>query len=246
MTRRIKIFILTIFVLLGVAYLYRYNPYQIEFLGHSNKMWAHRVNSLEKLKTSLKYFKGIELDLVFVEEENYLDVNHPPAKSIQLNFINYLDEIGKEQPYLWLDIKNLDKDNSHRIFELLYQTLTAKAYPVNKVLIETRFPEALTIFTKAGFMTSYYLPYGLSKMGENDLQNEIEKVTNVLENQPKIGISSSYKDYEIMNTYFPNKKKYLWIVGSFRKRNYSLIRIALDDENVIVVLSSFKTVKGER
>jgi len=246
MNRRLKIFVFLISVLLGALFLYRYSPYSIELLGHYDKIWAHRINSVERLQKSLVYFEGVELDLVYVERENYLDVNHPPVESIQLRFREYFDKIGDQQPYLWLDIKNLKEGNAHLIFERLRQILSAKDYPINKVLIESRYPESLDIFTKAGFMTSYYLPNGLHKMEGNEFQKEIAKVILVLEKQPKIGISSSYRDYEIMHKYFPHKKKYLWIVGSFIRKNYPLITTVLDDKNVKVVLSTHRTILGNR
>lgn len=246
MNRRLKYLLFLIFVLLSVLFLYRYSPYKIELLGHYDKIWAHRINSVERLQKSLKYFDGIELDLVYVEKENYLDVNHPPDESIQLRFSDYFNNIGDQQPYLWLDIKNLKEGNAHLIFERLCEILSAKDYPINRVLIESRYPESLDIFTKAGFMTSYYLPNGLHKMGENEFQKEIAKVIRVLRKQPKIGISSSYRDYEIMNKYFPDKKKYLWIVGSFIRKNYPLITTVLDDKNVKVVLSTHRTILGNR
>ncbi len=246
MMKRFKISAIIIFILIGTLFLYRYSPYKIEFLGHYDKIWAHRVNSLEKLHKSIKYFKGIELDLVYDETEHYLDVNHPPAESIQLSFSTYLDKVGDKRPYLWLDIKNLNIENSPVIFKHLQQILQAKTYPFERVLIESQTPETLDIFTEAGFMTSYYIPYGLGKMKENEFQKEIEKVSLLLEKQPKIGISSSYRDYEIMNEYFPNRKKYVWIVESFRQKNYRLIKTVLNDENVKVVLIAHRTTIENR
>ena len=80
-------------VLLVLLYLYQHSAKRVEFLGHYDKVLAHRVNSLEKLEASLKHFKGVELDLVYDNETNTFDVNHPPAKSINLTFETYLSAI---------------------------------------------------------------------------------------------------------------------------------------------------------
>lgn len=51
----------------------------------SSKIWAHRVNSIEKYEEARDLFSGVELDLVFNDLNNSFDVNHPPAKIINLN-----------------------------------------------------------------------------------------------------------------------------------------------------------------
>ena len=220
-------------------------PYRIEYFGHYNKIWAHRNNSIYKANTSEKYFKGIELDLVFNEKEGFLDVNHPPAKSIHLDFANYISKL-KKQPYLWLDIKNLNVNNAKIIYDELINIINSNNYPKAKILIETRFPEALPIFTSSGFKTSYYLPFGLSKMKDSILNNNLNQIKKILTEQPKIGISSNYKDYEIMHVNFPNKIKYTWITDGLRHRNYNVTNQLLNDSTVAVVLVSFKTLKGHR
>ena len=52
---------------------------------YSSKVWAHRVNSIEKYQEARDIFSGIELDLMFDVASNTFDVNHPPAKSINLS-----------------------------------------------------------------------------------------------------------------------------------------------------------------
>src|SRR5690554_7822984 len=99
----ILISVLFLTILLGMAY--RYSPYKLEYLGYYDKIWAHRANSEEKLKSALKFFKGIEVDLVYNESKNILDVTHPPVPSINLNLRQYLSNILKDEfPYIWLDI----------------------------------------------------------------------------------------------------------------------------------------------
>src|SRR5690554_4954312 len=110
--KRILILVLAVLSLILLGMAYRYSPYKIEYLGHYDKIWAHRVNSTEKLESALKYFKGVELDLVYDEQKNILDVTHPPVPSIDLDLENYLSSINSEaKPYIWLDIKNLNFDN---------------------------------------------------------------------------------------------------------------------------------------
>ncbi|MCF6308436.1 MAG: hypothetical protein L3J09_10825 [Flavobacteriaceae bacterium] len=242
---RIKKYSLVFLLFIVSVFLYKYSPYRVEFIGNYHKIWAHRVDSKEKLKAALLFYDGVELDLVFKANENVLDVNHPPTKSINLSFENYLSEIENE-PYLWLDIKNLTAENSELILSKLIKVLNKKKYSFKKVLIETRYPEALPIFTKEGFITSYYLPFGLHNKSVSELNIEITKIKSVLKNQPEIGISSDYKDYNILKKHFPDKNKYLWMISSITERGFAKTRSILKDEKVKVVLVHYKSPSGNR
>lgn len=245
MIKKIKYLFISLIVLFSLYSIYKYIPYKIEYLGHYDKIWAHRNNSIEKAKIASKYFNGIELDLVYNEGEDFLDVNHPPAKSIHLSFSKYVSKLEK-QPYLWLDIKNLNNTNTQTIFKKLIEIFKENNYPIQKILVETRFPEALPIYAEKGFMTSYYLPFGLSKMDTIDLNKNLTKIKTVLKNQPSIGISLNYGDYELINKHFPNSTKYLWIIDGLRHRNFKVMNALLDDPKVKIVLVSFRTIKGHR
>ena len=147
-------------------FVYRYSPYKIEFLGHYDKVFAHRVNSTEKLQSALRYFDGIELDIVYQKDKNILDVNHPPATSIDLNFRTYFKNIPKEEkPFIWLDFKNLNLEKSDEILVLLQSIIKEHEYPLNKILIESKDPTSLPIFQMNGFLICYYLPYRLQYKG---------------------------------------------------------------------------------
>lgn len=240
----VLIFLLVLFAL---RYGYKYSPYKLEFLGHYDKVWAHRVNSLEKLDASLKYFKGVELDLVYEENTGVLDVNHPPTISIDLTFETYIHSIPEKTfPYLWLDIKNLTKANASVILERITNLLSNKSYPFEKVLIETKEPEALSIFQEKGFLTSYYLPYLLFKKDKSSLDAEIKLAKDYLLKNPVMGISFDYRDYDIVNKHFSERKKYIWKIDGFSFNNYFETRKILKDSSVKVMLSRFISFKGNR
>ena len=247
MTKGRKKIIFGIFCVFVFGYLYRFSPKRIEFLGHYDKVFAHRVNSLEKQEQALRYFEGIELDLDYLKDKDVLDVNHSPAKSIGLTFESYLSKIDVNHfPFLWLDIKRLDTTNEVEILLKLNKLFESRNYPKNKILIETRHPEALPKFTAAGYKTSYYLKPKLHQKKGKELEDEINFIKSVLLLQPNIGISSSYEDYSLMKDYFPNKEKYIWIITSPYRFKYSEVQSILEDEKVGIVLSKFRALSGER
>lgn len=239
----IRIFTIICFL----VFVYSYSPYKLDFLGHYDKIWAHRANSINKLHSAIKYYKGVELDLVYDEEKDLLDVNHPPSKSVGLNFSDYILSMpNTNKVYLWLDIKNLKKENSDKILKKLLHIFKEKEYDLNKILIETRYPESLVNFTKLGFKTSYYLPFRLYKKDEKELEKEIYNIRKVLKSQPNIGISTNHKNYKIIAKYFPKQTKYIWDLVFTLNTNVFLTRKILNDKTVKVVLVNYKALKGNR
>lgn len=246
-TKKVRHLIVVFILILSAAFLYRYCPYKIEFLGHYDKIFAHRVNSKEKLKSSINFFRGIELDLVYIGPEGIFDVNHPPEISIGLRLEDYISEITDDfKPFLWLDIKNLEPSNSEKILERLLEIFSKYNFALDRILIETQQPKALGIFNDAGFLTSYYLPYGLAQKSRLELKPEVDSILSVLNQQPYLAISSSYKDYEIMDTYFPNRSKYLWMVDGVLSHGISNPRKILKDETVKALVVRFKSFHGNR
>lgn len=236
-----RVLIGLVIFLLGILFvwLYKHSPRKVEFLGHYDKIGAHRVNSIKKLESALKYFKAIELDLVYMPETDILDVNHPPASSAGLTFSTYVTALGDNQPFIWLDIKNLDGNNAEKILRKLTTILDQKGFPKHKVLIETQFPEKLDLFAFEGYKTSYYLKQNLYKLNQHDLDSEIKKIQTILKEQPALGISTEHFDYEILKQYFPEKTKYFWSLRHSKIGNYSLVRAMLEDTTVALVLTRY-------
>ena len=242
--KRLLLVTLSLLVLLIVCLL---NPYRIQFVGHFDKIWAHRANSTEKLESAIGYFNGVELDLVYDSNTKSFDVNHPPAKSIDLNFQTYLSKIDiADKPYLWLDIKNLNLETVEGIYIRLTYLVEEYNYPKEKILVETRYPEALPKFTQFGFMTSYYLDSKVKKVKGNAASEEADKIRSILENQPKIGISCGYLGYEFMSKFFPKKEKYVWVLTPRIHPDFFKIRRMLNDQTIKVVLIKYNALEGNR
>lgn len=224
-----KVLIILTFIL--SCYLYYRSPYKIEFIGHYDKIWSHRINDTIKLINATRYFDGIELDLVYYANNNKLDVNHPPEKSKNISFSKYISKLPENTTIsLWLDIKNLKLSNSKSILRLINKTIKSKNIPKTSIIIETQYPDALPIFDKAGYKTSYYLPL--------DIETNLKRIRTILSNQPKIAISSDYRNYEIMKRRFPNRTKYLWMIDDFRSHKFKARQI-LNDTLVKVLLVKF-------
>ncbi len=225
---------------------------------YSDKMWVHRVNSVEKLSEVQDTYVGVELDLVYKLEDSIFDVNHPPAPSTGLNLHDYLGSIqNPAEQKLWLDYKNLDAENEASSLSRLQALCDQYGIPTQHIIVESMSPEYLGSFSKAGFKTSYYLPRiaGLSGDQKEVLMQEINK---------------SVADYSIhyisadkihlgdLKTLFPEKEILTWIANKeadnasfweLKKMYNKFIRArkkyaVLSDPQIKIVLYSYKAKEG--
>lgn len=177
----------------------------------NKKILVHRVNSIEKLNAVKNNFNGVELDLMYDKKENLFDINHPPAKSINLNLSDYLAHSKSLKNLIyWFDFKNIDSSNTNKsLYEL--NRITAKLnIPRNHIIIESSFPELITNFKKAGYNTSYYLPPFLYSKSKDSLNYYINQIELKTKNYPTDYISFDYLNFPIISNRFPHIKKISW------------------------------------
>lgn len=210
---------------------------QTLLLFFSQKVWQHKVNSIEKLKNC--NLSGIELDIVYLANKNVFDVYHPPEKSQNLHLKNYLKALPKNITQLWLDFKNLNNTNAENSLRLLNQLV--KEHELNKrnIVIESDQMALLSSFRKNGYQTSYYFPQGLSKSSNQNLQSKLMMIKKELKENKPTYISSKYDDYDLLKENFPEQKKLFWfnVYGDNNqlKVRFLLFKILLD-ENVDALL----------
>lgn len=184
---------------------------------HDDKIWVHRVNSIEKLQEVNSTFSGVELDVVFNSTGEVFDVNHPPAESIGLNLLEYLKSNTESDLNFWLDFKNLSPENASQALKRLQFLCAELTISKKQFIVEATQPELLKLFAKNGFQTSYYLNWpGLYQLSEESLNETISQIkANIF---PELSyISSSYHDFELLNQHFPDQEKLLWLTENETK-----------------------------
>lgn len=241
----------TIFLLSLSILLYIYNPYKIEYFGHQSKVWAHRVNTLEKLSYTEKFYFGIELDVVFDSIKNNFDVNHPPDKSIGLDLDLYFSKIENKNIKLWLDFKNLSKSNAIKSSVILDRLAAKNNLNNQNILVESEDVISLEYFKFKNFKTLFYLPPLVDLNNRSHvLINRIDSISLLLKKYPTSGISSHTNSYNVLNSYFKNEKKFLWSTDEpysrHQIRNYRKFRTYICDPNVEVMLIKVALPVGNR
>jgi len=242
--------IIFIIVLITAVAVYIFNPYKLEYIGYQSKVWAHRVNSLEKLNYTQKLYQGIELDLVFDSITQTFDVNHPPDPSIKLDLDTYFSNINNKEIRLWLDFKNLSEANAEKATEILDQLTKKHSLKSENILVESTEITCLQDFKNKGFKTSFYLPQLVGLANESKLIPTIDSIKQLLVKYPTAGISCNVNAYEVIKKYFKNEKKYLWHIykpySRHQVKNYQDFRKYVSDPTVEAVLIQVALPVGNR
>lgn len=242
--------IILIIVLIKTVTVYIFNPYKFEYVGYQSKVWAHRVNSVDKLNYTQKFYSGVELDVVFDSVSNTFDVNHPPDSSINLNLDTYFSEITNKEVKLWLDFKNISETNAQKSVEVLDRLAKKHRLKNENILIESTEIHNLQIFKLKDFKTSFYLPQLVGLTDESTLLPTIDSIKQLLVKYPTSGISCNVNAYEVVNKYFKNEKKYLWHIykpySRHQIKNYRDFRKYVSDATVEAVLIQVALPVGNR
>lgn len=207
----------------------------------SDRVWAHKVNSLEDLANASEQFTGVELDIHYNQTDSVFYICHDLDACASLTLDTYFAEKKNGLTY-WLDFKNLDEGNLTASCNRL-QNITAR-HTINRtqIIIESKRPELTQFFASAGYKTSYYLPEGLHRLQGKAFTQLVAEVTVISTQYRTNYLSSDYKDYPIMDSVFPNREKLLWhtcYCGMGKIDAHTLLVQALTDTTVKAILVGF-------
>lgn len=213
------------------------------FLNIENRIWVHRVNTLERLNAVKDIFNGVEVDVVFNSSLGLFDVYHPPQKSIGLSLEELFASIKSDSNFsFWIDFKNLTVENQQEALEHL-EYLNAKYSLKENILIESVESELLIPFTNKGYQTILYLP-AFYKMSSNTFTSLLTEVSEEVEKGNYIGVSQNIGIYGILREGLSVVPKYLWdtkIDWSKPSDKEKAKRILGQDGSIEVLLVHFDT-----
>ncbi len=196
-----------------------------------NKIWAHRVNSVERLKWIQQRFKGVEADVVFDSAAGNFWVYHPPGKG-ELKLDDYLHELtSKDSCYAWLDMRGLNRSNAAMADSILCK-MEKKANTRHGIVYEIYDTAAANFMAEKGYQVAFHVPqeaFADSIMLAAYRSALIPAVRYVAQEHSFAGA---------METFFKDKKIITWSI-SFN--NYfdrqGLVRLVSDPRIAIVLVN---------
>lgn len=182
--RRLTASTLMMAVLLIIATVLLYTLYieATETGEHTDKIWLHRCNSIEKLQEKHEDYPNIEVDVIFFRQDSTFDVTHDPENSIDLDLNDYFAYLKEHGGKIWLDIKNLTRYNKEALCSSLTRLLRQFQIEKDRLIVESPNWKSLKYLTDEGYYTSCYVTYEKPRLLENEEMDRcIERLQRIVD-----------------------------------------------------------------
>lgn len=190
----------TLVVLFRNPLLLKYQLWKLEqHHWNTDKVWAHRVNTLQRLNTLYPHFTGFELDVVFDTSANTIAVAHPPALPAGFTLENALKRDTSKSKKWWVDVKETDIVKYPVLVAELKKLLIARS-----AIIETADTLLLRLLKNEALVTAYNCSAGKSVLGKINagwISNNADYV------------SCDERDLSLVRSLFPNHPKIIWALS---------------------------------
>lgn len=214
------------------SYWQKVNTQYLIDINQSSRVFPHRVNSVGKLKDIWQDgFRSFEIDARFGDNNTtYFQIGHNHGV-MGVKMENFLSSVTySEIERVWLDFKNLNKNNYKQAIERL-DYLDKKFDLKRKTIVESG--TTLPFFKelkKAGWHTSYYMPTEkiVTQLKENNV-TEMKKLAVKIASQTKSqnlsAVSFDHKLYPFIKQYLEplisdNIVYHIWYAPTLRKKSF--------------------------
>tara|TARA_B100000809_G_C15137464_1_gene531327 strand:- start:4347 stop:5075 length:729 start_codon:yes stop_codon:yes gene_type:complete len=206
---------------------------ELNILSPKDKIWAHRVNSLNDIKDRVDDFHGIEVDIFYNKTDDNFEVKHD-IDSKGINLENFLDSVLKVKEVLfWFDYKNLNEQPNAGISKL--SAILSERKLENTSFVESYYASDLERFDEK-MATSYWvsaIQVPTQKVKRDKLYKEKYKHIQSLNVSM---LSASYEMFDFLTDYFPLYKCNYWMSGSLSKEKIVILNKMALSSNVNIIL----------
>ena len=231
-----------------------------------DKIYLHRTDEPKKVEDYFGLYQNFEIDTHFFDDEMaqnvgknapYFDVGHGGLKhSIGLNLKEMLalirqkdDEFKakalpkqiKTRAKIWLDFKNLSDKNAKQALQELIKICKQTRFKHGDIIVESGDYKALSAFKKAGFYTSYYVPYydeALLKSNERERERVSAELRAIAASGAVNALSFPYYLYEFIKSLGLKCDLLTWNEGKGWRENTA--EKAFSDSQIKVILAGEK------
>jgi hypothetical protein len=249
--RKIWLSIFGVVLLLGIAgYIFRYplilrfQYYQLQSLKCANgnclqRIWVHRVNSIERYEIVKDKFEGFESDIVYNAAAHSFSVYHPPvpAEGDTLSLQQLFNHADLRQKHFWLDTRSVDSSNVKQALEAVGK-LADSASVRSNCIFELYNINAARFFAENGYTVSFNVPESLLK--ESVTNHTLKDSLASLLGKVKY-VSQDIVYLNMLKRLFPGKPIITWDPRFSDFFNKSKIQWLLDDPQVAIILVNIKS-----
>lgn len=129
-----------------------------ELRGNSlkNDSWLHSTNTLEKFKIFKQQYDNFEINVI-LNDTGKLEVLSEDQTKVGIILDNFIAEMLNNDTQLWIDLKNINKNNKMVVCEKLESICCTYNIEKSRFVIETKDWESLSYLTNNNFYTSFFL-----------------------------------------------------------------------------------------
>lgn len=120
-------------------------------LKGTDRLWPHRVNSVQRFRYLYPEFAGFECDIQFDRATGLLRIGHDSAGPDSLSA--YLKADMGQKKLFWLDLKNIRGDNASA-FSARLHTLDQQFNLKNRLILECYDTVAVSRLNEQGWLTA--------------------------------------------------------------------------------------------
>jgi hypothetical protein len=213
-------------------------------IAFREKVWLHRVNSVERIKRTQDKYEGLEIDVSYNQKDGCFDVHHISVPSENLCLETLLENIKKPSGhYYWLDFKNLDSSNVIASLSAL-ESISKKYQIRRKIVVEAGSPELLTFFTEKGYYTSYYIPdFDPYNEDSASIIKHAREIAARINSGKVCAVSGYFYQYPFLTRYFSGKDILVWHINEdpLNIFEFMMRRKLMNNNQVKVILTHEKT-----
>jgi hypothetical protein len=202
-----------------------------------NKIWAHRVNSIERFKKIENKFFGYEVDVVWNRNAKEFLVYHPPLKDTPVSLDHFLAEVSTHMPTFWLDVREVaaaDTSEVRKAFERLDKTGSFKL----EVIVEVYDTTVASFLANHGYWVA--LNIKTEWIQQFSRESQWAQLRNVM--SPRISfVSQEDIHVPLLKKHFPGKDIITWSLAFDNYFDRKHLKALISDERVKVILVNVKS-----
>ena len=207
----------------------------------TSKLWAHRANDTIVAQTKKQVFDGLEVDVMYSNEDNELYIGHDEWDGMyKLTLEEWFAALPEpEKTCYWIDMKNLDNNNAEVIGDKIIG-ITEKFNITDKVLVEHTDINALKILKSKGLKVILWV-YNMYWNDDNiDTTTWKKRIKDQIENLNPDALSCEYRMFPLLPESFPEENIHFWHTpAKLNDENAELTRKLCRNKSVKVVLVDY-------
>jgi hypothetical protein len=201
-----------------------------------NKVWPHRVNSIDRYNILKGKFAGAETDVVWDKNEKQFLVYHPPLEHKAILLDSFLSFVDTEKELLWLDTRAIPVGDTLNVLNELHRLNATHQLKMNAILEIYNLSVANFLADKG-----YWVALNINSAWIEKYNNDDWKKLNEAMSPGISFVSQEDIHIPLLKKHFPAKDIITWSIAFKNYFDRKHLKQLVQDDKVKVVLVNIKS-----